>query len=87
MDDFSPSSGTQPGVEPFRALPLTVSVNAQPGVALEPSDCMGSEPVAPLLLAPAMGRTRSKHHDPQHYQFAGNPEALSDAPGEPSGIL
>jgi hypothetical protein len=61
MNYFSPSSGTQPGVEPFPALPLTVSVNTQPGVALEPSDCMGSEPVASLLLAPAMGRTRSKH--------------------------
>src|SRR5260370_26232380 len=31
-------------VEPFRALPLTVSVNAQPSVALEPSDCMGPDP-------------------------------------------
>src|SRR5258705_6322247 len=44
MNEFSPSSATPPGVEPFRALPLTVSVNAQPSVALEPSDCMGPDP-------------------------------------------
>jgi len=44
MNEFSPSSATQPGVEPFRALPLTVSVNAQSSVALEPSDCMGPDP-------------------------------------------
>jgi hypothetical protein len=28
MNEFSPSSATQPGVEPFRAVRLTVSVNA-----------------------------------------------------------
>jgi hypothetical protein len=44
MNEFSPSSATQPGVEPFRALPLTVSVKAQPSVTLEPSDCMGLQP-------------------------------------------
>lgn len=43
MNEFSPSSRTQPSVEPFRALPLTVSVNTQPGVALEPSDCRGPD--------------------------------------------
>jgi hypothetical protein len=44
MSEFSPSSATQPGVEPFRTLPLTVSVNAQPSATLEPSDCVGLQP-------------------------------------------
>ncbi len=55
MNEFSPSSATQPGVEPFRALPLTVS----PGHL----ELRGGESGRHRLHAPSgVGDRGGRHH-------------------------